>query len=156
MNSNSRTIEATMNARSEQHTHNIAKSHYVQLDGLRGVAILLVMIYHFCLNHPSFQSDAAGLWLGLAQAGWMGVDLFFVLSGFLITGILIETRCSPNYFSSFYARRVLRIFPLYLAFVFAYFVITIQPDSSLQIWYWLHLSNWQSAFGQDVPTLSHL
>jgi len=141
-----------MNARSEQHTHNIAKSHYVQLDGLRGVAILLVMIYHFCLNHPSFQSDAAGLWLGLAQAGWMGVDLFFVLSGFLITGILIETRDDTHYFRNFIARRTLRIWPLYYLSLLVLLVAIpllapsvpaeLRSMQDKQVWFWLYVANW--------------
>jgi peptidoglycan/LPS O-acetylase OafA/YrhL len=93
------------------------------------------------------------------------VDLFFVLSGFLITGILLRTRDSRNYLSSFYGRRILRIFPLYLLTVFAYFVVALPlcddcvylPSSgaSLQGWYWFHLSNWRSAFGQDVGLLAH-
>jgi len=82
------------------------------LDGLRAMAILLVFFHHMknfipVLNTPSFYFQ----WY-VAQ-GWIGVDLFFVLSGFLITGILLDTRDANNYFSGFYARRVLRIFPLY-------------------------------------------
>jgi peptidoglycan/LPS O-acetylase OafA/YrhL len=132
-----------------------------ELDGVRGVAILAVLAYHFSLppGMPHVLSNALGL-------GWSGVDLFFVLSGFLITGILMDTRTSGNYFSSFYARRVLRIFPLYLSFVFAYFVIALPLahhlgywqswDNSMQPWYWLHLSNWLSAFGHDAVLLTHL
>lgn len=97
--------------------------------------------------------------------GWAGVDLFFVLSGFLITAILLESRRSPNYFSSFYARRVLRIFPIYILAVFLYFHLALplmhyfglwpHATADLEPWYWMHLSNWRSAFGDDVPLLTH-
>ena len=82
------------------------------LDGWRGVAILLVFARHYFLtnNVHLFWIRAAA---GLASAGWVGVDLFFVLSGFLITGILLDTRGHKRYFPNFYARRTLRIFPLY-------------------------------------------
>ena len=85
------------------------------LDGVRGLAVLLVLLSHFLLRE--FWSDEKCY--VLAQAGWLGVDLFFVLSGFLITGILLDTRHNENYWSSFYKRRVLRIFPLY------FFVVTV-------------------------------
>jgi peptidoglycan/LPS O-acetylase OafA/YrhL len=85
------------------------------LDGVRGLAVLLVLLSHFLLK--DFWTNEK-LYV-LAQGGWLGVDLFFVLSGFLITGILLDSRDSPNYWSSFYKRRVLRIFPLY------FFVVTV-------------------------------
>ena len=79
-----------------------------ELDGLRGIAVLAVVIYH-C--HPRL----AGTWLyGASLWGWSGVNLFFVLSGFLITSILIESREKPRYFRNFYGRRVLRIWPVYV------------------------------------------
>lgn len=87
------------------------------LDGLRGIAVLLVMIYHFSYAWIFSASPVDTAYARLSGAGWMGVDLFFVLSGFLITGILADSREREGYFSSFYARRVLRIFPLYYAFV---------------------------------------
>ncbi len=82
------------------------------LDGLRGAAILLVLLCHslFELHVDSkFLSHA----LALGRLTWSGVDLFFVLSGFLIGGILLDAQGSPRYFSTFYARRAYRILPLY-------------------------------------------
>ena len=79
-----------------------------ELDGLRGLAVLGVIFYH-C--HPRFVGTPlhyASLW------GWAGVNLFFVLSGFLITSILLESREKPHYFRNFYGRRALRIWPVYL------------------------------------------
>src|SRR5262249_21241494 len=101
----------------------LTRAHYVQLDGLRGLAILMVMVYHFCLTIPGLQAQHVGLPLQLAQAGWMGVDLFFVLSGFLITNILIETRSTRHYFRNFIARRTLRIWPLYYLNLLVFFVV---------------------------------
>jgi peptidoglycan/LPS O-acetylase OafA/YrhL len=91
------------------------------LDGLRGLAILIVMIHHFTYYRPT-----AGLDLAIGNVvffGWTGVDLFFVLSGFLITGILLDSRGSERYFTNFYARRILRIFPLYFLVLFIAFVV---------------------------------
>src|SRR5689334_17836464 len=77
-------------------------------DGIRGLAAILVIIHHF---FPFF-----GTWVSIS---WISVDAFFVLSGFLITNILINSRPSKHYFRNFYARRVLRVFPLY------YFILVI-------------------------------
>jgi len=92
------------------------------LDGLRGLAILGVFLFHASavalfdlgINNPVIYVAA--------QAGWIGVDLFFVLSGYLITRILLETKQAPNFYKCFWARRALRIVPAYFAlllFVFA-------------------------------------
>jgi peptidoglycan/LPS O-acetylase OafA/YrhL len=87
------------------------------LDALRGVAVLAVVLYHglhWWLPPSISISPGARRLIFLATPGWLGVNLFFVLSGFLITGILLDTRNRPNYWKSFYTRRVLRILPLYL------------------------------------------
>jgi peptidoglycan/LPS O-acetylase OafA/YrhL len=89
-----------------------------QLDGVRGVAILLVLIH----NIDSFSALHVS---AISAHGWMGVDLFFVLSGFLITGILLDTKQSDGYFKNFYARRCLRIWPLY--FTLLIFMFGIVP-----------------------------
>lgn len=88
--------------------------HIPALDGVRGMAILLVLVFHF--SQVAYDVKAVGV-QGIVQrltgAGWIGVDLFFVLSGFLITSILCDALGTPGYFKNFYARRTLRIFPLY-------------------------------------------
>jgi peptidoglycan/LPS O-acetylase OafA/YrhL len=81
------------------------------LDGLRGAAILLVLAVH-ATTPPSTGIVNICLYF-LAGGGWLGVDLFFVLSGFLICGLLLDAKGQFGYFRNFYARRVLRIAPLY-------------------------------------------
>ncbi|MBI3556739.1 MAG: acyltransferase [Deltaproteobacteria bacterium] len=92
-----------------------------RLDGIRGVAVLLILQLHL-LNIPETNRLARAL----SSAGWIGVDLFFVLSGFLITGILVRSRSRPGYCSNFCARRALRMFPLYFAYLLAYYLFVIR------------------------------
>src|SRR6476620_6746086 len=89
-----------------------------QLDSLRGIAILMVLVGHIQKNVPGI----VGPW---AHHGFSGVDLFFVLSGFLITGILLRAKTRPDYFKNFYTRRALRIWPLY----YAVLILLLLPNS---------------------------
>ena len=85
--------------------------HTPALDGLRGLAIILVMWSHFVTVGGLVDDSNAGF--RLLRGGFVGVDLFFVLSGFLITGILLDApRTTGRYFRVFYLRRAVRIFPL--------------------------------------------
>ena len=95
-----------------------------QLDGLRGLAIALVLMYHYAGGVMNVVPQMVSKLLSFAVLGWVGVDLFFVLSGFLIGGILLDARDSPTYFRTFYRRRFFRIFPLYFAFLLVVAAVT--------------------------------
>ncbi|PTB20585.1 acyltransferase [Trinickia symbiotica] len=92
-------------------------THVSTLDGVRGLAVLLVMLYHFAHVDLVSELPADRLFYRLAMTGWIGVDLFFALSGFLITGILLRSKEASRYFGVFYGRRALRIFPLYYGYL---------------------------------------
>jgi peptidoglycan/LPS O-acetylase OafA/YrhL len=127
-----------------------AGRHYPALDGIRGMAILLVLVFHGFLGlNWTFSFDAK--LAQVALAGWVGVDVFFVLSWFLITGILLDSRASPQRLLNFYSRRFLRIFPIYWAMLaFVFFVIPLfkpfdTPGLAMirenQGWIWTYLTN---------------
>lgn len=93
----------------------IVRPFMPELDTIRGIAILLVIVFH---GFQGFEpSPNASIWerlfLAVVHFGWTGVNLFFVLSGFLITGILLDSTKRPNYYSRFYFRRAIRILPAY-------------------------------------------
>lgn len=122
--------------------------HIPALDGIRGVAITLVLINNLYPGYPSGFVDR--LFYIASNTGWVGVDLFFVLSGFLITGILWDTKGRERYFTNFYARRFLRIFPLYYGFLVLWTIVAprLFPDPARvaswhqsQLWYWTYLVN---------------
>ena len=101
------------------------------LDGIRGIAILLVVTYHYLG------------FIKLFSLGWAGVDLFFVLSGYLITSRLVATRDKPKYFRNFYFNRILRIFPVYfLALAIFYLAITIYVSKSEVHYFDFYFKNW--------------
>ncbi len=123
--------------------------HIPQLDGLRGLAILIVTLYRFSKEFPTDSLVGKLLHYGL-HLGDRGVDLFFVLSGFLITGILVDAKGQAHYFSHFFARRSLRIFPLYFASLFLFVVAfnCLNPTQPMfaaaaenQFYLWTYLTN---------------
>jgi peptidoglycan/LPS O-acetylase OafA/YrhL len=131
--------------------------HLPALDAIRGLAIIAVLIYRFGGGSPHPASVDGGT-LPLLHLGMRGVDLFFVLSGFLITGILYDARGKEHFFSRFYWRRTVRIFPLYYAVLFLSLVVTpvflgIQTWNQAAIerspWLWCYGTNIsQSATGE--------
>jgi peptidoglycan/LPS O-acetylase OafA/YrhL len=118
------TLESTASARAPAVP--LSPRRIPELDGLRGVAIGMVVLYHAFLFHvvPRHGSLLAHA-LTPVRIGWSGVDLFFVLSGFLIGGILLDARDARNYFSTFYIRRFLRIVPIYYATLLALGTLSI-------------------------------
>src|ERR1700676_1165017 len=114
-----------------------------ELDGLRGIAILLVLVWHFTgmLCDPS-QGLVQYIAWRIAIIGQTGVDLFFVLSGFLIIGILIDNRESPNYFTTFYIRRALRILPPYLILLAGFWLCVSEAGGRLPYYFDRQLPLW--------------
>jgi peptidoglycan/LPS O-acetylase OafA/YrhL len=127
---------------------------YPALDGLRGIAILAVFLSHYAGGHKS-KNFIIHCWSIVADSGWMGVDLFFVLSGFLITGILFQTASDEHRVKNFYARRALRIFPLFYGVLFGFLLLTPvlnlhwQPGHLL---YFFYLSNMMSLLAPHLAS----
>jgi peptidoglycan/LPS O-acetylase OafA/YrhL len=122
-----------------------------ELDGLRGIAIGLVLVVHLFTAPAAFiarPNPVAYLQIATRLA-WSGVDLFFILSGFLIGGILLDARNSKNFFGVFYFRRVCRILPIYLVFcaIVAVLQIFVYPS---------HPATMQWMFASPMPWHSYL
>jgi peptidoglycan/LPS O-acetylase OafA/YrhL len=168
-----------------EHTRAENHQHLPGLDGLRGLAILVVMLHHFLPpNFPvGIPGGAAGVvvkaFYRVFDLGWWGVDLFFALSGFLITGILLKAKGAEHYFGSFYMRRTLRIFPLYYGvLVFVFFIVpwlastpataaftshyaadllsVSRDNASSQGWLWLYGTNLKIALSGNVHAFGEL
>ncbi len=142
----------------------LRSAHFPTLDGVRGLAILMVVMHNFSFD-DAVMTGLPGhlLHMGIG-VGWMGVTLFFVLSGFLITGILLDTQHEPGHFRRFYLRRTLRIAPLYYAVLLVAFVVlpllgaapaSVRADAPQQIWLWVYLSNWVGPFGLAGQSFPH-
>ncbi len=121
------------------------------LDGIRGIAILLVLVWHYVVSLVKVEPHS---WFGhiihVLGLGWSGVDLFFVLSGFLIGGILLDNRDASNFFKVFYIRRICRILPLYFLWIFLF----VWLDGTIQRL--LPSSSYAWLFGDSLPVWSYI
>ncbi|MES2570731.1 MAG: acyltransferase, partial [Verrucomicrobiota bacterium] len=110
----------------------------IQLDGVRGIAILLVILWYYLICQLVVAPGSAASYAHRALSlTWSGVDLFFVLSGFLIAGILLDHRNSPEFFRIFYLRRVFRIFPLYFLLLGLFLCLAATPLAGSPSFQWL-------------------
>lgn len=146
-------------------TRGWAGAHHPALDGIRGAAILVVIAHNGGWVLGESPALAVRVAAALTATGWLGVQLFFVLSGFLITGLLLDAEGTPGALRTFLVRRGLRILPLYYAFLIP--ILLFGPNLAWsaewadevrreQWWYVFYLSNWIQPLGNDIDGLSHL
>jgi peptidoglycan/LPS O-acetylase OafA/YrhL len=132
------------------------KGHVPELDGLRALAVMLVFLDHFA---PTATLPHVRI---LHQIGWIGVDVFFVLSGLLITGILLDARQHAHFYRTFYVRRALRIFPLYYALLLVVVAVMLARRGSEPYremletwgspgWFFAYLGNIKTAISGAEP-----
>jgi peptidoglycan/LPS O-acetylase OafA/YrhL len=136
--------------------------HILALDGVRGIAILLVMANHWvALLRLEGTGPLSTALVEFSKAGWTGVNLFFALSGFLITGILLDAKGGDRYLRAFFTRRILRIWPVYFGWLFVIFLVlpslgiaqgeNYEAARQNQGWYWSHLTNVMMAIREIAP-----
>jgi peptidoglycan/LPS O-acetylase OafA/YrhL len=134
------------------------RGHITELDGLRAVGLSFVLFHHFS------PSDISLAWFQLGNLGWIAMDSFFVMSGFLITGILLDSRDKPSFYRTYYARRALRIFPLYYAVLLIWWVIGRFGNHGIDwrhmitewgspIWFWFYVGNIRVSMMQSWPRI---
>jgi peptidoglycan/LPS O-acetylase OafA/YrhL len=157
-------------SRPEQ-SQRLSASRVPMLDGIRGIAILAVMLLHFQqFGAPEPATHWERLYRNLVGFNWAGVNLFFVLSGFLITGILYDSRADSHYFRTFYGRRTVRIFPVYYATLAAYFAavpllrhqihdpVLADTGGAAPLLAWTYMLNWLvglKGFSVVSPLIQH-
>ncbi len=125
----------------------VSSKRIPELDGLRGLAILLVLLGHFFGGTIAVPPDSIWVYVPLSlRLTWSGVDLFFVLSGFLIGGILLDHREATNYYKVFYLRRTCRIFPVYYLLLFLFYALIAFGASRISPW----------LFDKPLPAVAYL
>lgn len=134
--------------------------YYHNLDGLRGIAALMVLVFHFFYTPFNSYLPNIDLYQKITEFGQHGVSMFFVLSGFVITRILLNERANDNYFRRFYLRRVLRILPLYYLFLIVYYLFPLTYNGSivdfeLQIPFYFYLQNLKEVLAIDASGPGH-
>ena len=119
-------MTSSISEKTEAPAGNLLRTRMPELDTIRGIAVLLVLFFHgFGFRYGlGGLSGIPKLFVAATLPGWVGVNLFFVLSGFLITGILLESKSKTDYYRSFYIRRALRILPIYYAVLVLLAVLT--------------------------------
>lgn len=135
-----------------------------ELDGIRGIAILAVIALHVFSQISQFTQRRELLLLAQASgSGWAGVDMFFTLSGFLIASILLQAKGREHYFRNFYARRILRILPLYLVTLIVAFVFFPYFEADFRSGFVRSLpalltftQNWMPVFMEEIPLSPYL
>jgi peptidoglycan/LPS O-acetylase OafA/YrhL len=144
---------AAVAARRQGPTDDVSRARILELDGFRAAAVLMIFGHHLFYGWP--LDPAAFSWMphtlvAAIAHGWLGVDLFFILSGFLITGILLDSRQSDHYFRNFYVRRTLRIVPLYFTCILVMYFAYPGPAAYFGLSL-VFLANFHYQFGVSAP-----
>lgn len=148
------TVDFEVRAAADRPPADLSHARILELDGFRATAVLLVLAHHLAYGWlPTAEgiSWMPRIFTGILSHGWLGVDLFFILSGFLITGILLDSRESKHYFQNFYIRRALRILPLYFICIF-FMSLVYHGAATYFVLSLLFLANFAYAFHAKVPS----